>query len=151
MNLLAASDDALEQNKNEDGQLQNTIKDLTTKHETAVAFARKHATGEWRPTLTEHLTVHFRSVGFTMTRHRRMLLLYLPSVSQVLTKTTWRMSLEVSIEVLKCSKCTLWTGWILFSLTSFGDHSSIILKPSSLRLQVTAFVELFCYFLRPIP
>ncbi|PBK64351.1 hypothetical protein ARMSODRAFT_962174 [Armillaria solidipes] len=141
MNLLA--------NKNEDGQLQNTIKDLTAKHETAVALARKHAAGEWRATLTEHLTVHFRSVGFTMTCYRRMV--YLPSVSQALMKTTWMTSLEVSIEVLKCSKCTLWMAWILFSLTSFGNHSSIILKPSSLRLQVTALVEPLCYFLRTIP
>ncbi|KAK0436759.1 hypothetical protein EV421DRAFT_1830783 [Armillaria borealis] len=86
-----------------------------------------------------------------MTCHRRMVLLYLPSVSQALTKTTWMTSLEVSIEVLKCSKCTLWTTWILFSLTSFGNHSSIILKPSSLRLQVTALVEPLCYFLRTIP
>ncbi len=72
MNLLAVSGDASEQTKNENGQLQNTIKDLTVKDETAVALARKHAVGGWRPTLTEHLTVHSRSVGFTMTRPRRM-------------------------------------------------------------------------------
>ncbi|PBK66659.1 hypothetical protein ARMSODRAFT_1005795 [Armillaria solidipes] len=38
--LLAVSDDASEQNKNESGQLENIIKDLTAKHETAVALAR---------------------------------------------------------------------------------------------------------------
>ncbi|KAK0451469.1 hypothetical protein EV421DRAFT_1033943 [Armillaria borealis] len=81
MNLLAVSDDASEQTKNENGQLQNTIKDLTAKVETAVALARKHAAGGWRPTLTEHLTVHSRSLGFMMARPRRMhmMLLCLPS------------------------------------------------------------------------
>ncbi|KAK0440163.1 hypothetical protein EV421DRAFT_1737541 [Armillaria borealis] len=39
--LLAVSDDASEQKKNESGQLENIIKDLTAKHETAVALARK--------------------------------------------------------------------------------------------------------------
>ncbi|PBK62384.1 hypothetical protein ARMSODRAFT_964101 [Armillaria solidipes] len=37
--LLPVSDDASEQNKNENGQLENIIKDLTAKHETAAALA----------------------------------------------------------------------------------------------------------------
>ncbi|PBL00714.1 hypothetical protein ARMGADRAFT_1024625 [Armillaria gallica] len=41
--LLAVSDDASEQNKHENGQLENIIKDLTAKHETAVALTRKYA------------------------------------------------------------------------------------------------------------
>ncbi len=35
---LPVSDDASEQNKNENGQLENIIKDLTAKHETAAAL-----------------------------------------------------------------------------------------------------------------
>ncbi|KAK0443813.1 hypothetical protein EV421DRAFT_1735538 [Armillaria borealis] len=115
--------------QNENGQLENIIKDLTAKHETAVALARNLTSNTTSGRQDDdHLTPVeydddlFNNTASTNRKNKADTSLLL-SMKWTERSESYGANLTERESALTKTKCTLWTAWIMFSPTSFGDQS----------------------------